>query len=319
MSTAGEALLRHFFLATRPADPTKAITYATQKRRRRVPPGIVSRRRDPLLLPGVFDLVAQFPEAEPTLSRADLLIGIGTAQRQVGRPEFRTTLLEAARGARELGDSNRLVAAALANSRGYFSSLGNVDGDKVDALQAALALLPDADSCEEGALLLGDKLCSELQFVGGLEQRSALANDAKAMARLRLGVTRRPCARCSNTVTGQRSHGGVMRHNKPSRSSGWRRLRASMIRSSDSPRRARRPCMPFGPVSSTWRTNDTRLRADFLRDSSNRSSSGDRRSDRPPELFRWATSKEPKSSQPLRSNWAFRVDSPTPSGFTRFR
>ena len=48
----------------------------------------------------------------------DLAIGLGMAQRQTGDPGFRTTLLAAARRAAELGDTERLVAAALANNRG---------------------------------------------------------------------------------------------------------------------------------------------------------------------------------------------------------
>ena len=48
----------------------------------------------------------------------DLRIGLGTAQRQTGDAAFRDTLLDAARRAADLGDTDRLVAAALANNRG---------------------------------------------------------------------------------------------------------------------------------------------------------------------------------------------------------
>ena len=75
--------------------------------------------------------------------RIDLLIGLGTAQRQAGIASFRETLLEAARRAQELGDTDRLVAAALANNRGFFSALGQVDAEKVDVIEAALDALPD--------------------------------------------------------------------------------------------------------------------------------------------------------------------------------
>ena len=116
--------------------------------------------------------------------RIDLLIGLGTAQRQAGIASFRETLLEAARRAQELGDTDRLVAAALANNRGLFSSLGQVDVEKVDVLEAALDALPDTDSPERARLLA--TLCSEITYHSPLERRLALADEAKAIAR-RLG------------------------------------------------------------------------------------------------------------------------------------
>ena len=113
--------------------------------------------------------------------KIDLLIGLGTAQRQVGDQTFKTTLLEAARRARDLGDGERLVKAALANSRGFFfSSLGVIDTERVEMLEAALEALPDADSSSRARLL--SRLCNELAF-GPLERRLSLAREAKAMAR----------------------------------------------------------------------------------------------------------------------------------------
>ena len=91
---------------------------------------------------------------------------------------------EPARGgprARELGDTGRLVTAALANSRGFFSSLGQVDTEKVDVLEAALAELPETDTSERARLLA--TLCAELAFHSPLPRRLALADEATAMAR----------------------------------------------------------------------------------------------------------------------------------------
>jgi tetratricopeptide (TPR) repeat protein len=174
-------LARHFSLATKPTDVMKAVTYSTQA-------GDAALKA---LAPddGVryFSQALEFcsaaPDTEPHL-RVDLLIDLGTAQRQAGMPVFRETLLEAARRARHLGDSDRLVAAALANSRGYFSSLGQVDSEKVEVLEAAIDALPEADSLERARLLAA--LCSEVQFGGSSEKCLALADQAKAMAR-RLG------------------------------------------------------------------------------------------------------------------------------------
>ncbi len=50
--------------------------------------------------------------------RCELLIGLGEAQRQVGNPVYRETLLDAAGLAQELNDTDRLCRAVLANSRG---------------------------------------------------------------------------------------------------------------------------------------------------------------------------------------------------------
>ena len=74
---------------------------------------------------------------DPLLA-CDLRLGLGQAQRQAGIAAFRETLLDAAQRARELGATDRLVQAALANNRGWFSASGVIDADKVAVLEAAL-------------------------------------------------------------------------------------------------------------------------------------------------------------------------------------
>ena len=78
--------------------------------------------RAPVLHPGT-ELLEQVDDPDPVLA-LDLAIGLGTAQRQTGDPAFRDTLLEAAQRAAEFGDTERLVAAALANNRGFYSAIG---------------------------------------------------------------------------------------------------------------------------------------------------------------------------------------------------
>ena len=73
--------------------------------------------------------------------RCELLIGLGEAQLQVGNRKFRETLLEAAHLAQELADADRLCRAVLANSRGYWSQVGKVDAERVEALEAAAEAL----------------------------------------------------------------------------------------------------------------------------------------------------------------------------------
>jgi DNA-binding SARP family transcriptional activator/tetratricopeptide (TPR) repeat protein len=174
-------LARHFVLATRPVDFTKAISYS----QRAAEVALAALAPDDAVhhFSQAFELAGHGVQVEPTV-RVDLLLGLGSAQRQAGIAEFRITLLEAARRARELGDTGRLVAAALANNRGWFSSIGQVDRDRVEVIEAALDALPVADSPERARLLA--TLCAELTYQSSLEHRLALADEAKGMAR-RLG------------------------------------------------------------------------------------------------------------------------------------
>ncbi len=108
-----------------------------------------------------------------------MAIGLGTAQRQTGDPTSRETLLDAARRAAALGDTDRLVAAALANNRGWFSAAGVIDTEKVEVLEMALDRLP-ADRIARALVL--STLCSELTYGSPLERRQALADEAVAIA-----------------------------------------------------------------------------------------------------------------------------------------
>ncbi len=110
----------------------------------------------------------------------DLAIGLGAAQRQTGDPASRQTLLDAGARAAELGDTGRLVRAVLANDRGWHSTTGAVDAEKIALLELALERLPD--SVPDRALVLGT-LCAELAFGSTLERRRALADEALVIAR----------------------------------------------------------------------------------------------------------------------------------------
>ena len=169
-------LARHWIGATQPIDVDKAMRYSRQAgdaALRAMAPADALRHYHQAL-----DLYRQSAEPDPTLG-IDLAIGIGTAQRQTGDPAFRLTLLDAARQAADLDDTDRLVAAALANDRGFFSVSGTIDTDKVEILESALARLP-ADH-RDRALVLAT-LCSELTYGSPLERRQALADEAIAIA-----------------------------------------------------------------------------------------------------------------------------------------
>ena len=104
-------------------------------------------------------------------------------QRQTGHAEFRETLLSAARQAAELGDTDRLAAAALANSQGFYSAFGIIDRDTVDILELALHRVP-RDHPSRPLLLA--TLCSELTFTSTLQRRQDLAREHARLGRLEL-------------------------------------------------------------------------------------------------------------------------------------
>jgi class 3 adenylate cyclase len=168
-------LARHW-MAAQPVDLAKAIRYCQQA-------GDVALSA---LAPAdalryytqALDLQTGVPDPDPVRG-LDLAIGLGTAQRQIGDPTSRETLLDAARRAAALGDTNRLVAAALANNRGWFSAVGAIDTEKVEVLEMALDRLP-LDHIARALVL--STLCSELSYGSPLERRQALADEAVAIA-----------------------------------------------------------------------------------------------------------------------------------------
>ena len=120
-------LARHFVAATKTADVAKALNYCK----------LAGEQTLAQLAPAdalgwfsqALDLYPQIPSDEGL--RCDLLIGFGTAQRQIGDPGHRQTLLDAAHVAISLGDRDRLIVAAIANTRGSVTVAGQVDNDKV--------------------------------------------------------------------------------------------------------------------------------------------------------------------------------------------
>jgi hypothetical protein len=111
----------------------------------------------------------------------ELLIGLGIARRQQGDAGFRETLLAAARLARRLGETELLVRAALANTRGFVSASGEVDDERVALLTAALDALGERDSPERAKVLA--TLAAELSFDPDPERRAQLSDEAVATAR----------------------------------------------------------------------------------------------------------------------------------------
>ena len=169
-------LARHWVAATQPIDLARAIGY--------------SRQAGDAALTGLapaealryyaqaIDLHTRVDHPDPLLG-IDLAIGLGTAQRQTGDPASRETLLSASRQAGDLGETTRLAAAALANDRGYTTNNNATDTEKVDVLEMAADRLPSDHP--DRALVLAT-LCSEVCYGSTLERRTALADEALALA-----------------------------------------------------------------------------------------------------------------------------------------
>ena len=130
-------LAYHWAQATAPEDLDKAVHYAEaagDEALARLAPDEALRWYGQAVA-----LLEQRPSG-PEEQRCRLLVGLGNTQRQTGNPAWRQTLLDAAHLAQDLGATELLVAAALANNRGIFSVMGVVDAERV---AVARGRLPD--------------------------------------------------------------------------------------------------------------------------------------------------------------------------------
>jgi class 3 adenylate cyclase len=170
-------LAHHWMSATASVEVTKAVGYA----QRAGDLALAHLAPDEAVrwYTKALDLLTHSAGYEGSL-HVELLVGLGDAQRQVGDPSHRDTLLDAAHRAHTLGARDQLVRAALANHRGFTTNQGAVDHDKVQVLYLALDAVGHADSTERARLLA--VLASELAFGDQYELRDA-CEEAVAMAR----------------------------------------------------------------------------------------------------------------------------------------
>ena len=113
--------------------------------------------------------------------RCEALIGLGEAQQLTGDAAYRETLLEAAQIASALGDAALAAGAALANTRGFTSLIGEVDEERVAAIERALELDDGADLGRRALLLALQS--QELLYEHDPTRRQALAMEAIALTR----------------------------------------------------------------------------------------------------------------------------------------
>jgi class 3 adenylate cyclase len=172
-------LAGHWAAAVVTTDTAKALDYARRAAERaleKLAPDEAVRWYSQAL-----ELHDQAPGGD-SAERCELLIGLGEAQRQIGIPEYRQTLLDAATLAQELSDTDRLCRAVLANSRGWGTAtqFGAVDSERVQALEAAERALADDDPRRAQVLAL---LAYELHHGGDQARCRALAAEAIELAR----------------------------------------------------------------------------------------------------------------------------------------
>ncbi len=171
-------LARHW-LRAEPADPERSARWCAAAG------DAALRGYDHEVAAGWFEqalkLREQIGEAGGVAERCDLLIGLGEALRYSNQERSRGCLLDAARLADELGEVDRLVAAVLANHRGFVSHVGSFDRERGAMLRRAAERLGPAPSSELALVLA--QLALELTFSPQVERRRRLAERALAMAR----------------------------------------------------------------------------------------------------------------------------------------
>jgi class 3 adenylate cyclase/tetratricopeptide (TPR) repeat protein len=171
-------LAHHWFSATKPVDLAKALAYSRQAG----DAALEALAPDDALryYSQALQLYQEIPDANPLLW-VDLQIGLGTAQRQAGMATYRDTLLAASRRAAATGAIDRQVAAALANSRGFFSVVGSVDAERLAVLESAVSAVGSVASPQSARL--NGLLAQELVTAGDLTRRIKLSDRAVRIAR----------------------------------------------------------------------------------------------------------------------------------------
>jgi class 3 adenylate cyclase/tetratricopeptide (TPR) repeat protein len=174
------ALAHHFALAATDGQAATAVGYTQRAGDRAM--AQLAHDQAAELYTRALELLDNSELADDALRRCDLLIALGEAQRRAAHPAHRQTLLEAAEIAQQVGDVDRLVAAALANVGTIWPGAVD-DHERVAVLTAALTAIGEDDSLVRARLqanLAGMLLISEW------ERRVELSEQAVVMAR-RLG------------------------------------------------------------------------------------------------------------------------------------
>lgn len=170
-------LAYHWASAVVPEDLSKAITYARQAGDR----ALLQLAPDEALRWYTQALELHERHRGDEHLHVELLIGLGTAQRQTGAPGHRETLLAAADESRSLGDTDSLVGAIFANHRGFASVTGGIDTERLAQIEAALDAVGTGDSLQRARLLA--ILAAELTYGDDPSRRIDAASEAVEIGR----------------------------------------------------------------------------------------------------------------------------------------
>ncbi len=170
-------LARHWMVSTAPADIAKALHYATAAGARAL--GQLAPDEALRWYGDANELVER--HGSDDRQRVDVLLGLGIAQRQCGVAEHRQTLLNAASLADRIDAVDLLAQAALANSRGFASDIGNTDEERLAVIERAIERLGDTDLALRAELL--GLAAAERFYADDLPTRVALADEAVRTAR----------------------------------------------------------------------------------------------------------------------------------------
>jgi class 3 adenylate cyclase len=168
-------LALHWRLATVAIDTSKAARYAARAGRRAL--DSLAPAEAAKLFKDALDLLGRGDSPE----RCRALIGLGEAQQLTGDAAYRETLLDAARIASRLDDAELAAAAVLANTRGFMSLIGELDLERVDAIEQAIELDDGSDTGRRAQLLALQS--QELLYEHSRTRRQTLATEAIALAR----------------------------------------------------------------------------------------------------------------------------------------
>lgn len=169
-------LAHHFTMAlpAAPAATSRAVHYL-----RLAGDDALARRAPSVAVKQYERALDLLPTDSTTADRCDLMMSLGIAQFQNGDGSFREVLLEVGRLALQAGDTSRLTAAAVANSRGWWSSTAAIDHERIFVIEAAL------DSCHPDATALRCQLLAQwaLENVRDPDQRdTAIRRSTEALA-----------------------------------------------------------------------------------------------------------------------------------------
>ncbi|MEZ5077443.1 MAG: AAA family ATPase [Solirubrobacterales bacterium] len=175
---AGEgrsAQLAHHWWRAEPGDRERATRYCAEAGEEAL------RSYDHELAASWFErALERRGEDREDVELCDLLTGLGIALRYTNQERSRECLLRAARLADGLDAVDRLVAAALANHRGFVSQVGGFDRERGAMLRRAGERLEGRGP--EAALVLA-QLALELTFTDQVDRRRWLAESALVAAR----------------------------------------------------------------------------------------------------------------------------------------